>query len=123
MLLRPRRAWTTRDFAQLALLLSVGIWLNRQPLGDIFNIGLRDEEQTHIFIAPAVACYLLWLRRSRLRYVLVQPSYIGLMVAVIGWLLSWWGFETGTQIAWHGGAVLSLLGIVLSMTGMTPVQL
>lgn len=123
MLLRPRRAWRPVDFAQLALFLCVGIWLNRQPLGDIFNIGLRDEEQTHIFLAPIVAGWLLWLRRSRLRYVMVQPSYLGLLVAVFGWLTSWWGFETGTQIAWHGGAVVSLIGIVLSMTGMTPVHL
>lgn len=123
MLLRPRRAWQTRDYAQLALLLCVGAWLNRQPLGDIFNIGLRDDEQTHIFLAPIVAGWLLWLRRSRLRYVMVQPSYLGLLVAAFGWLLSWWGFETGTQIAWHGGALVSLIGIVLSMTGMAPVHL
>jgi exosortase len=123
MLLRPRRAWRTPDYAQLALLLGIGAYLNRQPLLDICNIGLRDQEQTHIFIAPLVASWLLWLRRSRLRYVLVQPSYLGLLVAVLGWLLSWWGFETGTQIAWHGGAVMSLLGVVLSMTGMTPLHL
>jgi len=123
MILRPRRAWRARDFAQLALLLCVGIWLNRQPLWDMFNIGLRDEEQTHIFLAPIVAGWLLWLRRSRLHYLMVQPSYLGMVVAVFGWLVSWWGFETGTQIAWHGGAVISLIGIILSMTGMTPVQL
>jgi exosortase len=123
MLLRPRRAWRARDYAQLALLLAIGAWLNRQPLADIFNIGLRDKEQTHIFLAPVVAGWLLWLRRSRLRYVMVQPSYLGLLVAVVGWLVSWWGFDSGTQIAWHGGAVASLLGIVLSMTGMTPIAL
>ena len=123
MILRPRRAWRARDFAQLALLLCVGIWLNRQPLWDMFNIGLRDEEQTHIFLAPIVAGWLLWLRRSRLHYVMVQPSYLGMLVAGFGWLMSWWGFETGTQIGWHAGAVISLIGIILSMTGMTPVQL
>jgi exosortase len=122
MILRPRRAWRARDFAQLGLLLCIGAWLNRQPLWDMFNIGLRDEEQTHIFIAPLVAAWLLWLRRSRLRYIMVQPSYLGMLVAVLGWLLSWWGFETGTQIAWHAGAVMSLMGILLSMTGMTPVH-
>ncbi len=44
-------------------------------------------------------------------------------MAAFGWLVSWWGFETGTQIAWHAGAVMSLLGVVLSMTGMAPVNL
>ncbi len=73
MLLRPRRAWRPRDFAQLALLLGIAVFLNRQPLLDILNIGLRDEDQNHIFLAPLVAGWLLYLRRSRLRYVLVQP--------------------------------------------------
>lgn len=123
MLLRPRRAWRPRDFAQLALLLGIAVFLNRQPLLDILNIGLRDEDQNHIFLAPLVAGWLLYLRRSRLRYVLVQPSFLGLVVAAFGWLVSWWGFETGTQIAWHAGAVMSLLGVVLSMTGMAPVNL
>jgi exosortase len=123
MQLRPRRAWRPRDFAQLALLLGLAAYLSRQALVDIVNIGLRDEDQTHIFLAPLVAAWLLYLRRSRLRYVLVQPSFLGFVVAVLGWLVSWWGFETGTQIAWHGGAVMTLLGVVLSMTGMAPVHL
>jgi exosortase len=37
--------------------------------------------------------------------------------------VSWWGFESGTQIAWHAGAAVSLVGIVLSMTGLLPVVL
>src|SRR5947207_10719546 len=81
MQMRPRRNWQFRDFAQLALLLGVGLWLNRQPLADIIAIGRHDGEQSHIFLAPIVAGYLLWLRRSRLRYVMVQPSLVGLAIA------------------------------------------
>lgn len=123
MLMRPRRTWQFRDFAQLALLLGVGLWLNRQPLADIIAIGWHDAEQSHIFLAPIVAGYLLWLRRSRLRYVMLQPSLAGLAIAAVGWLMSWWGFESGVQVAWHGGAIVSLLGILLSMTGLTPLHL
>ena len=123
MLLRPRRAWRIRDGVQLTLLLCIGVWLNRQPLLDMVSIGIRDEEQSHIFLAPVVALWLLWLRRSRLRYIMVQPSLIGPLVAGLGWLVSWWGFETGTQVAWHGGALISILGILLSMTGLSPLVL
>lgn len=123
MKLRPRKAWNIRDFALLAFLIALGAWLLRQPLADIFSIGLRDEEQSHIFLAPAVAAWLLWLRRTRLRYVMVQPSLLGPLVVAIGWVISWWGFQTGTQIAWHGGAVLALVGIPLSMTGSTPLHI
>lgn len=123
MQLRPRRAWRIRDYVQLALLLGIALWLHRQPLLDIVAIGLRDSEQSHIFLAPIVALWLLWLRRSRLRYVMVQPSFAGLLVAAGGWIVSWWGFESGVQIAWHAGAVVSVLGVLLSMTGLAPVQL
>jgi len=104
-------------------MLGVGLWVHRQPLLDIITIGARDEEQSHIFLAPIVAALLLWLRRSRLRYIQLNPSFLGSLVVLAGWLLSWWGFESGTQIAWHGGAVLSLLGIVLSMTGAAPLMM
>ena len=103
--------------------MAIGLWLNRQPLADIISIGQHDQEQSHIFLAPIVAAWLLWLRRSRLRYIMVKPSFLGPLVGCFGWLMSWWGFETGTQIAWHGGALLSLVGILLSMTGSTPLYL
>ena len=123
MLVRPRKSWHARHYIQLAGLLSIGLWLNRQPLGDIISIGRHDQEQSHIFLAPIVAAWLLWLRRSRLRYVMVEPSFLGPIVGCVGWMMSWWGFETGTQVAWHGGALLSLVGILLSMTGSTPLYL
>lgn len=123
MLMRPRRAWQPFDFVLLTALLAVGVWLHRQPLLDIANIGFSDEEQSHIFLAPGVAAWLLWLRRSRLRFVMVQPSLWGPAVAALGWLMSWWGYESGTQIAWHAGALVTLLGIVLSMTGPAPLRL
>ena len=122
MKLRPKRAWRPRDFALLLALLGVAMWLLRQPLGDIFAIGLRDEEQSHIFLAPIVALWLLWLRRSRLRYIQFQPSPVGPLVVLAGWVVSWWGFQSGMQIAWHAGALGVLLGVLLSMTGITPLH-
>jgi exosortase len=112
--------WRARDFSLLALLLGAGVWFHRQPLADIATIGLRDEEQSHIFLAPIVALWLLWLRRTRLRQILVRPSLVGPVVVGAGWLLSWWGFDSGVQVAWHTGALLSLLGLLLSMTGTRP---
>jgi exosortase len=121
--LLPRQNWSTHHVLQLIALLALGIWLNREPLKDIVAIGWNDPEQSHIFLAPMVAIYLLWLRRSRLRSISVRPSFWGIGIAALGWIMSWWGFENGTQIAWHVGAALSLLGIVLSMTGLLPLML
>lgn len=123
MKLRSRRSWKLHDYGLLALLVVLCAWFARQPLWDLFAIGLRDEEQSHIFLAPAVALYLLWLRRSRLRYTKVQYSLLGPAVVGAGWLICWWGFTSGTQVAWHGGALLTLVGAVLTMTGSTPLHL
>lgn len=120
---RGRQAWRARDVLLLLLLVSAAIWAHRQPLLDILTIGWRDEEQTHIFLAPLVAAWLFYLRRSRLRYVPVRPSLIGPALLLGGWLLSYFGFAAGVQIAWHGGALLSVFGAVLTMTGTAPVSL
>ncbi len=123
MKIRSRRSWKAHDFALLAALVGLCAWFVRQPLWDMFSIGLRDEEQSHIFLAPLVALYLLWLRRSRLRYTTVRYSLLGPVVVGAGWLVCWWGFDSGTQIAWHGGAVLTVVGAVLTLTGSTPLHL
>ena len=108
---------------QLLTMLALGAWLHRQPLADMLTIGARDPEQSHVFLAPLVGIYLAWLRRSRFRYIAVQPSLLGVIIAAVGWLLSWYGFDQGVQVLWHGGALLSLIGIGVSMTGLAPLRL
>ncbi len=120
---RSRQSWRIRDFLLLTVLFGLGIYAHRQPLADMIAIGLRDEEQSHIFLAPIVALWLLWLRRSRLRHVSVNPSLAGSAVVALGWLASWWGFNSGVQIAWHGGAIATLVGILLTFTGLMPLRL
>jgi exosortase len=123
MLTRTRRGWRFVDYVQLLTLLAIGVWLHRQPLGDIITIGARDPEQSHVFLAPLVGIYLAWLRRSRFRYIAVRPSASGIAIAGLGWWMSWRGFEQGIQVLWHAGALVSLVGIVVSMTGLAPLRL
>jgi exosortase len=103
--------------ATLATLLAVGVWVHRTALIDIVRIGVGREEQSHILLAPLIALWLLWLRRSRLRATRLAPSLWGPVLAALGWLSSWWGIETDTQVAWHAGALMTLLGCVVSVTG------
>ena len=86
---RPRRAWKVTDWLMLGGLVVLAVFLMLQPLLDIAMIGINDTEQSHIFLAPLIAVWLLWLRRPRLRHVLVQPSLIGPLIVLIGWLISW----------------------------------
>lgn len=118
---RPGRPWTTADRALLVFAVGAAAWVQRAPLLDIIGIGLRDEEQSHIFLAPIVAVWLLWLRRSRLRSLHVQPSWSAVAAVVAAWGLSAWGFAAGVQVAWHAGALLTLVAMSLVFTGFSPV--
>ena len=123
MKIRPRRTWQVRDFALLAGTLALAGWFLRTPLADMIAIGFRDEEQSHIFLAPVVAALLLYLRRTRFRYLAFSPSFIGPATVLGGWLICWAGFHYGVQAAWHGGALICLLGVILSFTGVALLQL
>ena len=114
--------WTPGAYVVLVTLLAVALWMQRQPLLDILVIAFRDQEQGHILVAPFIALWLLWLRRSRLRYIRLRPNLVGPLVVILGSLLSWWGFGAGVQIAWHAGAGLTIVGALLSMTGLEPVR-
>lgn len=116
------KAWTPGICLLLLAMLGVAFQVNRQPFLDILAIGLRDEEQSHIFLVPLIAAWLFWLRRSRLRYIRVRPSLSGPVCVIAGTLFSWWGFNSGTQIAWHAGAGLTVLGVLFSFTGLAPVR-
>jgi len=96
---------------------AIGVLATFPAWQDIYHIAANDEEYSHIFIVPLVAIYLLWVRRMRLRH--CKPSFrlIGPIFVAAGWAISSFGFYRGIQSFWHGGAVLMVLGCVLSVLG------
>lgn len=106
----------------LGLLLGVAVWIHRAALADIAMIAWGSEEQSHILLVPFVAGWLLWLRRSRLRSLRVAPSLWGPVLIATGWLVNWAGVQTETQVAWHFGALVTMLGALVCMTGLAPVR-
>ena len=118
--MKEGRGWSPFSCAMFVVLFVVAAIINHQPLLDILHIGISDEEQSHIFLVPVIAAWLLWLRKSRLRRVRFQPSLVGPGLIAAGTAMSWWGFNSGTQIAWHAGVGVVFVGVVVSMTGMEP---
>jgi len=97
--------------AMLGVAACMDVWL------DIYHIASVDEEYSHIFLVPIVAAYLIWVRRSRLRFCAPRGRAIGPVFVLVGWLMSSYGFYHGVQSFWHAGAVLMMLGCVLSVLG------
>jgi len=116
------RSWRVFDALLFLAALGVGVWTVRHPLYDIVHVALRDQEQSHILLVPFVAAWLIWLRRSRLRFIRVTPSLLGPLTAVVGWGVNWFGFEYGVQIAEHAGAFIVLLGVLISFCGLEPLR-
>jgi exosortase len=96
---------------------AAGVFATLAAWRDIYNIARNDEEYSHIFVVPLVACFLVWVRRMRLRYCKPSGRIIGPFLIAVGWFLNSLGFYRGIQSFWHGGAVLVVIGCMLSVLG------
>ena len=116
--IRFRSDRLTRWHAVAALVMAgLGVWATWAAWADIYHIASVDEEYSHIFIVPLVAAYLVWVRRGRLRQLRPSLGLVGPVLVAAGWGLGRYGFNFGVQTVWHGGAVLVVLGCVLSVLG------
>ena len=97
--------------ATLALLATIDAW------SDIFLIARKNEEYSHIFLVPLVAAAMIWVRRARFRYCKPTGTAIGFAIAGAGWVIHVFGFYHNFVSLWHLGAVLVVLGCILSVFG------
>lgn len=101
-----------------ALLMGVvAIVVTREVWADIHFIASRDEEYSHVFLVPLVAVWLVWVRRVRFRHCPVSGTLLGPLLTAVGWAVSQHGFSHGMQSLWHGGALLVVIGAILSVLG------
>ncbi|PCI10536.1 hypothetical protein COB72_02965 [bacterium] len=97
-----------------ALFASLTQWL------DIATIAIKDEESSHIFLVFPIAIWLIWIRRVRFRRCRPRASWIGFLLIIAGFMLSYlsMGYNENTfQAGWHGGAVVMLVGAVTAVVG------
>jgi exosortase len=85
---------------------------------DIFSIASVDEEQSHILLVLIVAPWMAWVRRSRLRKLQPTGTLFGPVIMALGWAMSYFGFYYSTQSAWHAGAVVCLVGVLVAGFGI-----
>jgi exosortase len=108
---------TMAHVALAAAMGTLGVLATLPAWKDIYLIAWMDEEYSHIFVVPFVAIFLVWVRRMRLRHCKPSGRIIGPVVVALGWILNSWGFYSGIQSFWHGGAVLVVVGCILSVLG------
>ena len=108
---------TLAHVALATMMGALGVLATLDAWRDIYLIAREDEEYSHIFIVPLVAIFLVWVRKVRLRHCKPSGRIIGPVVVAVGWFFSSLGFYSGIQSFWHGGAVLVVVGCMLSVLG------
>ena len=109
--------WTGAHGVAALLMASLGVLVTWPAWADIYHIASADEESSHIFLVPIVALWMLWARRLRFRYCKPTGTLLGPVIVAVGWIISLIGFYRGTGTFWHGGAVLVVIGCIVSVLG------
>lgn len=115
-LLRTDR-WTRWHVIGAIAMAVLGICATFSAWEDIHRIAAVDEENSHIFLVPLVAFWMVWVRRMRFRHCKPSGTIVGPVLVGVGWLVGSFGFQHGYQSLWHSGAVLVVLGCILSVLG------
>ena len=109
--------WTGWHFAAALAMGTLAVLATLDAWSDIFLIARKNEEYSHIFLVPLVAAAMIFVRRARIRYCKPTGTGIGFLIAAAGWGIHVFGFYNRYESLWHGGAVLVVIGCVLSVFG------
>ena len=109
--------WTRRHLLAATAMGTLAVLATIDAWSDIFLIARKNEEYSHLFLVPFVAAAMIYVRRVRFRYCKPTGTVIGCFIAGIGWVIHVFGFYHNFESLWHTGAVLVLLGCILSVFG------
>lgn len=114
------RAWSQWDPARCLAVVGLcvlAVFACYRAWADILHIALRDEEASQVLLVPPIFAWLLWTRRSDLQQAVPRFTAWGLPFIILGWGLSALGFFQSIQVFWHAGAVIVLVGAIITTVG------
>lgn len=109
--------WSAVKLTAAAALALLGLFITFDGWADILHIAYVDEEASHIFLVLPICAWLIWVRRLRLRYCKVRPSYLGAAIVAAGWAMSAFGYRNSVQALFHAGSVVVVVGCVITVLG------
>jgi exosortase len=116
-LIDTRYGWGSRHIVLLLILVSAAVYAGLDQWRDILMIASRDEEASHIFLVIPIAIWIVWVRRVRFRRCPPRPSWLGVALILLGYLLMVVSFRQAFQAGMHGGAVMMVVGAIVSVVG------
>lgn len=114
---RYRNGWTVLHFWAALGLVAACMVVAGNAWTDLWTIGWKDEESSHVLLVPLVVAWLIWVRRGRLRGCEPGGRLIGTFFIALGWFLWSFGYRQQVQSFWHSGAVVMAVGGILTALG------
>jgi exosortase len=119
---RPRRIvrsdrWSSWHVGAATAMGAMAVVATSDAWSDIFLIARKNEEYSHIFLVPLVAAAMIYVRRARFRYCKPSGTLLGFLIAALGWAVHVFGFYNNYESLWHLGAVIVVVGCILSVFG------
>lgn len=114
---RWTRAWTPAHAVVAVLLVVAGVLATKDAWADVWNIVQRDDEASQVYLAPVVAAWLFWVRRESLRHYVPDNTWVGPLLVAAGWIIHRFGDLELYQSLWHFGAVVVVVGCLISVAG------
>lgn len=112
-----RKYWKRWHFAAAALLAFTGYWVTRDAWADIYHLAMTDVESSHIWLVLPIAAWIMWIRRSEARLARRSEMWAGPLLIAVGWFFNAVGDLHLIQTFWHFGAILIVVGCVLTVIG------
>jgi exosortase len=116
------RQWSWNDLWIFGALIAAALLAFWSAWTDIYLQASKRTDNGYIFLVPFVAAYLVWLRRSRVRFVRKRPSLTAVPVLLGAVALAWWGEQSDTRAAIHLGAILALVSCTIALAGREVVR-
>src|SRR5437773_1770238 len=114
---RPARVICRRDLLVAAAFAVAAVGLMFDAWRDILRLGMRQEELSYVFLAPAVIGWIAIASRNRLIDCPLRREWAGLAILVVGWIVFFYGY-VADPVLWRAGAVIVAVGAVVSALGL-----
>lgn len=109
--------WTRWHLVAALVIGALGAIVVSSALADIYEKAIKDEENSHILLVPGITLALIFVRRSRIRYCRPSWTILGPIIIALGWLSWSYGYWRNRDTFFHFGAILVVLGCVVSVLG------
>ncbi len=122
----PRRlqknGWTNTHVASVVVLTLLGVAATLPAWIDILRIVLVSETHRYLVMVPVIVIWLVWVRRVRSTVTHPATGWPGLALTILGGCVYVIGHAAQVDAVWHLGAVLTMVGMLVTALGRDVAQ-